>query len=122
MASSIVRTRLAALVAVLPFALFVQSRAAGQDPALEVYYNKLEPKEQFQYKIKGKEAVASAGVFRWEVPASSHGTGGLAEMSPLSRLARLIMRRRIVRPASKAGGTDVDLHAGASPSGRPTTR
>ncbi|MBN9118677.1 MAG: hypothetical protein J0I06_05895 [Planctomycetes bacterium] len=77
MPRTITRARLAALAAVLPLALLAQSRAFGQEPALEVFYTKLEPKEQFKYKWKGKEAVCSAGVFRWEVPASEFGTNGL---------------------------------------------
>jgi hypothetical protein len=71
------RLRLAALAVAIPLVLFGQSRANGQEPALEVRYTKLEPREQFQYKWKGKEAVANAGVFRWEVPESEFGTHGL---------------------------------------------
>ena len=81
MACTLVRARLSALVAVLPLALVLQSNASGQEPALEVFYTKLEPKEQFKYKWKGKEAVCTAGVFRWEVPApekgGEFGTNGL---------------------------------------------
>ncbi len=77
MPSFLVRARLVALVVALPLALTVQTRAHGQEPALEVFYTKLEPKEQFKYKWKGKEAVCTAGVFRWEVPASEFGTHGL---------------------------------------------
>ncbi|HEY1188960.1 MAG TPA: hypothetical protein VGE74_15000 [Gemmata sp.] len=76
-----VRARLVALFAALPLALLLQTRAHGQDPALEVTYSRLEPKEQFKYKYKvdGKfqEAVCTAGVFRWEVPSSVFGTSGL---------------------------------------------
>jgi hypothetical protein len=48
----------------------------AQEPALEVFYSKLEPKQQFKYKWQGKEGVCSAGVFRWEVPQSEFGTNG----------------------------------------------
>jgi hypothetical protein len=68
------RTRL--LGAVL-LALTLHSAASGQTPALEVFYTKLEPKEQFKFKNKDKEATASAGVFRWEVPETEFGTNGL---------------------------------------------
>jgi hypothetical protein len=71
------RTLLRALVVVLPLALLTQSRVSGQEPALEVYYSKLEPKEEFKYRWKGKPAVANAGVFRWEVPETEFGTNGL---------------------------------------------
>ncbi|AWM37896.1 hypothetical protein GobsT_40420 [Gemmata obscuriglobus] len=81
MCRSSVRARLAALVAAVPLALFSQTRAVGQEPALEVFYNRLEPKEQFKYKYKQdgkfKESVCSAGVFRWEVPRTEYGTNGL---------------------------------------------
>ncbi len=73
----LVRTRLVALVAALPLALALQTQSHGQEPALEVFYSKLEPKEQYKYKRKGKEAVCTAGVFRWEVPASEFSTQGL---------------------------------------------
>jgi hypothetical protein len=66
-----------ALVAVLPLALLSQSRVSGQEPALEVFYSKLEPKDEFKYKWKGKAAVSNAGVFRWEVPETEFGTNGL---------------------------------------------
>ncbi len=66
----------AALPLALPLALLARS-ASGQEPALEVFYTRLEPKEQFKYKWKGKEAVCSAGVFRWEVPQTEFGTNGL---------------------------------------------
>lgn len=69
--------RLAAIVAALPLALAVQSRASAQEPALEVFYRKLDPKEQFKYTWKGKEATVNAGVLRWEVPESAFGTNGL---------------------------------------------
>ena len=77
MPSTSVRTRLVALIAAFPVVFALQSRAVGQEPALEVFYTKLEPKEQFKYKWKGKEAVCSAGVFRWEVPQTEFGTNGL---------------------------------------------
>jgi hypothetical protein len=70
------RTPFAALAAVL-IAFTLQPRASGQTPELEVFYNKLEPKEQFKYKWKGKEGLANAGVFRWEVPQTEFGTNGL---------------------------------------------
>jgi hypothetical protein len=71
-----IRVPVAALAAVL-LALTLQPRAHGQTPGLDVFYTKLEPKEQFKFKVKGKEAVASAGVFRWEVPQTEFGTNGL---------------------------------------------
>ena len=77
MPNSLVRARLLTLVAAVPLILSLQSRAAAQTPELEVYYNKLEPKEQFKYKWKGKEGVVNAGVFRWEVPQKEFGTNGL---------------------------------------------
>ena len=77
MPNSNVRARLLALAAALPLALAIQSQARGQDPALEVFYTKLEPKAQFKYKWKGQAAVCTAGVFRWEVPQSEFGTNGL---------------------------------------------
>lgn len=73
---NVARMRLVALVSVVPLALLITAQARGQEPNLEVFYNKLEPKEQFKYKIKGKEATASAGVFHWEVPKSEFSTGG----------------------------------------------
>jgi hypothetical protein len=77
MPTRLVRARLLALVAAIPIALAAPALATAQDPALEVFYTKLEPKEQFKYKWKGKEAVCSAGVFRWEVPETEFGTNGL---------------------------------------------
>jgi hypothetical protein len=77
MTRTVTRARLLALVAAVPLALLIHPRASGQEPALEVFYTKLEPKDQFKYKWKGKEAVCTAGVFRWEVPASEFGTNGL---------------------------------------------
>jgi hypothetical protein len=68
--------RTAALAAVLAIPLAGQNRAFGQTPDVEVYYNTLEPKDQFKYKWKGKEGVCSAGVFRWEVPQNQYGTNG----------------------------------------------
>lgn len=77
-----VRARLLALAVAVPLALALQTRASGQEPALEVTYTRLEPKEQFKYKYKDKdgkvqEAVCTAGVFRWEVPRSAYSTGDL---------------------------------------------
>lgn len=72
----VIRAQLMALAAALPLVLAAQTRAQGQNPALEVFYTKLEPKEMFKYKWKGKEAMCNAGVFRWEVPASEFGTQG----------------------------------------------
>jgi hypothetical protein len=69
--------RLLALMSALPVVLAVQSRVSAQTPELEVFYNKLDPKEQFKYKWQGKEAVCTAGVFRWEVPQKEFGTNGL---------------------------------------------
>lgn len=77
MLRNVLRARLAALTAAVPLALVLQTRASAQEPALEVLYTRLEPKEQFKYKWKGKEAVCSAGVFRWEVPRTEYGTNGL---------------------------------------------
>ena len=71
------RAPLLVLIAALPVVLAMPSRVSGQTPDLEVYYTKLEPKEQFKYSWKGKEAVCSAGVFRWEVPKTEFGTNGL---------------------------------------------
>ncbi len=51
--------------------------ARGQAPELEVYYNKLDPREGFKYAWRGKESSCSAGVFRWEVPKTEYGTNGL---------------------------------------------
>jgi hypothetical protein len=68
---------LLALVAALPLTVGLASRASGQHPSLEVFYKKLEPREQFKYKWKGKEAACTAGVFRWEVPETEFGTNGL---------------------------------------------
>jgi hypothetical protein len=59
------------------FVVAMNSRALGQTPELEVFYRKLDPKDQFKYKWKDKEAVCTAGVFRWEVPAREFGTNGL---------------------------------------------
>jgi len=70
------RIPVAALGAVL-VAITIHSAASGQTPALEVFYTKLEPKEQFKFKNKDKAATASAGVFRWEVPETDFGTNGL---------------------------------------------
>lgn len=77
MRRTLARARVLALIAALPLALILQARASGQEPALEVFYTKLEPKEQFKYKWKGKEGTANAGVFRWEVPQTEFGTNGL---------------------------------------------
>jgi hypothetical protein len=76
MTRSTLRTALLALVGALSVAPLVQSRALAQDPPLDVYYSRLEPKEQFKYKWKGQEGTVNAGVFRWEVPATAFGTGG----------------------------------------------
>ncbi|MFM8271891.1 MAG: hypothetical protein ACKODX_06095 [Gemmata sp.] len=79
MACVTVRARLVALILALPVALTLETRANGQEPALEVFYSKLEPKakEQFKYKWKGQDRVCTAGVFRWEVPTTEFGTQGL---------------------------------------------
>jgi len=77
MIRNFVRTRVVAFLAAIPFVLVLSSFAQSQTPNLEVFYTKLEPKEQFKYKMKGKEATASAGVFRWEVPETEFGTNGL---------------------------------------------
>jgi hypothetical protein len=68
-----VRVRLCVLAACLAWA----PAARGQAPELEVFYRKLDPRDQFRYAWQGKEAVCSAGVFRWEVPAKEFGTNGL---------------------------------------------
>lgn len=79
------RALFAALIAV-SLTLTLQSQVAGQTPSLDVFYRKLEPKEAFKYKamVKDKDgkkveqsSVASAGVFRWEVPETEFGTNGL---------------------------------------------
>jgi len=67
MHSTHARARLVALIAALPARARSKVHGPAQDPALEVLYTKLEPKEQFKYKWKGAEAVCTAGVFRWEV-------------------------------------------------------
>ena len=64
-------------LAVLIGVVAAQPRVSAQTPELEVFYSKLEPKEQFKYKWKGKEGVVNAGVFRWEVPQKEFGTNGL---------------------------------------------
>ncbi|NMG68261.1 hypothetical protein GPA19_25385, partial [Azoarcus indigens] len=66
-----------ALLAIIPIALALATHAPAQEPALEVFYTKLEPKEPFKYTWKGKDATCSAGVFRWEVPKTAFGTNGL---------------------------------------------
>jgi hypothetical protein len=58
-------------------AMGICSRSAAQTPALEVYYDKLDPKESFKYKWKGDARVCNIGAFRWEIPQSDFGTGGL---------------------------------------------
>ena len=65
------------LVAVVAVPLANLAPLSAQDPALEVFYRKLDPKEPFKYTWKGKGATVSAGVFRWEVPESTFGTSGL---------------------------------------------
>jgi hypothetical protein len=50
---------------------------AAQEPALEVFYRRLDPKEPFKYIWKGQAKNSNAGVFRWEVPESTFGTNGL---------------------------------------------
>ncbi|MCI0703503.1 MAG: hypothetical protein L0241_20680 [Planctomycetia bacterium] len=60
----------------LPLLLLAQTPLAAQTPELEVFYTKLDPKEQFHYKWKGKETTTPAGVFRWEVPNTEFGTNG----------------------------------------------
>src|SRR4051812_12865563 len=77
MPTIVVRTRLFTLLLAIPVTLAFGSRASAQDPSLEVYYTKLEPKDQFRYSWKGKGAVCTAGVFRWEVPQTEFGTNGL---------------------------------------------
>jgi len=72
-----VRTRLLALVVAIPATLALQTSVSAQEPNLEVFYRKLEPKELFKYKWKGKEGVRTAGVLHWEVPESEFGTNGL---------------------------------------------
>jgi len=75
------RTRLLVLAATLPFVFALTPRATAQTPELEAFYRKLEPKGEFKYTWKGKEGMAMAGVFRWEVPTpedgGSFGTAGL---------------------------------------------
>lgn len=50
---------------------------SAQEPALEVFYRRLDPKEPFKYVWKGKAANSNAGVFRWEVPETEFGTNGM---------------------------------------------
>src|SRR5262245_39678956 len=64
-------------VASLTLVFALHTCANAQEPALEVFYTKLEPKELFKYKWKGEEGVVNAGVFRWEVPQTEFGTNGL---------------------------------------------
>lgn len=75
------RTRLLVLAAALPFVFTLTPCATAQTPELEAFYRKLEPKGEFKYKWKGKEATTTAGVFRWEVPTpeegGTFGTAGL---------------------------------------------
>ncbi len=77
MPRTLVRPGLVALLAALPLTLVLQTPVRAQEPALEVFYTKLEPSESFKYKWKGKEGACSAGVFRWEVPQTEFGTNGL---------------------------------------------
>lgn len=65
------------VVAALAVSVSFAARSNAQDPALDVLYKKMEPKEPFKYKWKGQEATVNAGVFRWEVPESAFGTDGL---------------------------------------------
>lgn len=66
-------------VALLGLFAFLATNSLGiaQTPALEVFYNRLEPKESFKYKWKGEEKLCNVGAFRWEVPESDFATGGL---------------------------------------------
>jgi hypothetical protein len=67
------------IVAVLSTVMFfgICTRSIAQTPTLEVYYDRLDPKATFNYKWKGQERVCNVGAFRWEIPPSEFGTGGL---------------------------------------------
>ena len=77
MTYALTRARLMATFAALTLVLSLATRAPAQEPALEVYYSKLEPKEAFKYTWKAQDGTCSAGVFRWEVPKTEFGTNGL---------------------------------------------
>jgi hypothetical protein len=67
------------VVAVLTTAMVlgISSRSLAQAPALEVYYDRFDPKEPFKYKSKGEEKNCNVGAFHWMIPPSEFGTGGL---------------------------------------------
>ncbi|HEV3384952.1 MAG TPA: hypothetical protein VG097_09050 [Gemmata sp.] len=69
------RTIVALLAAVM--VLGISSRAIAQTPALEVYYDRFDPKTPFSYKWKGEEKNCNIGAFHWVIPPSEFGTGGL---------------------------------------------
>ncbi len=66
--------RCMAALLILPI---LETSASAQTPALEVFYNRLDPKDSFKYKWKGVEKTCNVGAFQWEVPASEFATGGL---------------------------------------------
>jgi hypothetical protein len=57
--------------------LGVSSRATAQTPSLDAFYNRLDPKTTFKYKLNGEEKVCNVGAFQWEIPQTDYGTGGL---------------------------------------------
>jgi hypothetical protein len=77
MPNAFARAHLFTAIASLLLVFALHTPANAQEPALEVFYTKLEPKEPFKYKWKGEEALVTAGVFRWEVPQTQFGTSGL---------------------------------------------
>ncbi|MDY3561289.1 hypothetical protein R5W23_002566 [Gemmata sp. JC673] len=68
---------LAAPLVVAPVAVAEPPRPSEQEPAFDVLYTRLEPREAFRYKLGGEAGECSAGVFRWEVPRTEFGTNGL---------------------------------------------
>jgi hypothetical protein len=55
----------------------IGSQSQAQTPSLDVYYDRLDPKDAFKYKWKGEEKVCNVGAFHWLVPPSEFTTGGL---------------------------------------------
>ena len=53
-----------------------------RETRLDIFYPKLDPKVQFDYLWKGQPGTNSAGVIRWEVPASEFGTNGFDRAFP----------------------------------------
>lgn len=73
------RTLLAAFAVAL---LAPVGRAQERETRLDIFYPKLDPKVQFNYLWKGQPGTNSAGVIRWEVPASEFGTNGFDRAFP----------------------------------------